>query len=98
SPMVYGFDVPPDVAPGWAEDVRVSDATSLDVVARAAGVDVDEVVRINPHLVRGYTPPDRETTLRVRPGRQPGSPRCSRRFPRTSGSPSWSTRSVRVRP
>ncbi|MDX1566989.1 MAG: LysM peptidoglycan-binding domain-containing protein, partial [Longimicrobiales bacterium] len=68
NPVLYGFDAPPEVAPGWAEEIRVDDATSLDVVARAAGVEIEEVERFNPHLIRGYTPPDRETTLRVPAG------------------------------
>lgn len=65
NPEVYGFvpDIPP-VADAPRE-VRVPDATSLDVVADAAGVDLEEVERLNPHLLRGYTPPDRETALRV---------------------------------
>lgn len=65
NPVIYGFDPPPEVDPGWAAEVRVPDATSLDVVARAAGVEMEEIERYNPHLIRGYTPPDRETSLRV---------------------------------
>lgn len=65
NPGSYGFDPPPEVDPDWAAEVRVPDATSLDVVARAAGVEMEEIERYNPHLIRGYTPPDRETSLRV---------------------------------
>lgn len=68
NPEVYGFEPGPEVGPEWAEEVRISDATSLDVVARAAGAEIDEVERFNPHLIRGYTPPDRETAVRIPAG------------------------------
>ncbi len=47
------------------DEVLVPDATSLDVVARAAGVDEDEIVDLNPHYLRGYTPPGQERVVRV---------------------------------
>jgi membrane-bound lytic murein transglycosylase D len=49
--------------------VTVPDATSLDVVARAASVDQEEIERLNPQFVRGMTPPGRVTTLRVPEGK-----------------------------
>jgi membrane-bound lytic murein transglycosylase D len=49
--------------------VTVPDATSLDVIARAASVHLDEIERLNPQFVRGMTPPGRTTTVRVPPGR-----------------------------
>ena len=51
--------------------VSVPDATTLDVVAMAAGAPLDEVVRLNPHFVRGMTPPGRPSELRVPRGRGP---------------------------
>jgi len=67
-PEAYGFEPGDSVPPAQVEQVRVPDATSLDVVASAAGVDEDEIERLNPQLLRGYTPPDRETALRVPTG------------------------------
>jgi len=47
------------------DEVLVPDATSLDVVARAAGVGEDDIVELNPHYLRGYTPPGQERVVRV---------------------------------
>jgi membrane-bound lytic murein transglycosylase D len=51
------------------DEVEVPDATSLDVVARAAGVAEAEIRTLNPQLVRGITPRGKATRLRVPPGR-----------------------------
>lgn len=67
-PVVYGFEPAPDVEPVRTVEVTVPDATSLDVVARLADVPLEEVERLNPHLPRGYTPPNRETDLRLPAG------------------------------
>jgi membrane-bound lytic murein transglycosylase D len=37
-------------------------------VAEAAGVSLEEIERLNPEIVRGLTPPGRETILRVPSG------------------------------
>jgi membrane-bound lytic murein transglycosylase D len=50
------------------DDVEVPDATTLDIVARAAGTSLEEVERLNPQLLRGITPPGRRYTLRVPEG------------------------------
>jgi len=64
-PEAYGL-LPVDASRALIYDeVVVPDATSLDVVARAAGVDEDEVVDLNPHYLRGYTPPGEERVVRV---------------------------------
>ena len=55
--QVYEFD-----------EVTVPDATSLDVVAKAAGVEEREVLALNPHIVRRVTPRGREFVLRVPTG------------------------------
>lgn len=55
--QVYEFD-----------EVTVPDATSMDVVAKAAGVDEREVLALNPHIVRRVTPRGREFVLRVPAG------------------------------
>ena len=49
--------------------VSVPDATSLDVIARAASVDQEEIERLNPQFVRGMTPPGRTTSVRVPEGK-----------------------------
>ena len=48
--------------------VEVPDATSLDVVARAASVPLEDVERLNPHVLRGFTPPDTRVSLRLPEG------------------------------
>lgn len=47
----------------------VPDATSLDVVADAAGVPLEEILALNLHLIRGITPPGEEFRVRVPAGR-----------------------------
>jgi len=65
------FDLPP-VDPSRRvvfDEVVVPDATSLDVVASAAGVDEEEILQLNPHFHRGFTPPGSERIVRVPQGR-----------------------------
>jgi membrane-bound lytic murein transglycosylase D len=47
------------------DEVRVLGGTPLADVAKTAGVSEREVKELNPHLVRGETPPDREWDVRV---------------------------------
>jgi membrane-bound lytic murein transglycosylase D len=65
----FGFaDVACD-PPFAFEEVEVPAGTALTSVARAAGARADVVESLNPHLVRGRTPPDRGgTRVRVPPG------------------------------
>jgi membrane-bound lytic murein transglycosylase D len=51
------------------DEVRVPDATTLDVVARAAGAEQHEIERLNPQYVRRMTPPGRASAVRVPAGR-----------------------------
>ncbi len=46
----------------------VPDATSLDVVAEAAGVPLDDILALNLHLVRGVTPPGLRYAVRLPAG------------------------------
>ena len=63
-PEKYGFK--PGTAPLVGYDLgRVPDATSLDVIAEAAGVDVAEVIALNPQLVRRLTPPGESYYVRL---------------------------------
>jgi membrane-bound lytic murein transglycosylase D len=67
-PASYGFDdVVPD-PPLRFDEVEVPDATSLDVVARAAQVDQQVLEELNPQLLRGLTPAGVSTILRVPEG------------------------------
>ncbi len=50
------------------DEVTVPDPTSLDVVARAAGVSEDDIRALNPHLPARIVPTHIETVLRVPPG------------------------------
>lgn len=52
--------------------VVVPDATSLDVVARAAGAPLPVVEELNPHILRGYTPPGSRTGVWVPEGTAAG--------------------------
>lgn len=63
-PGHYGFHVEED-APEEVVGVEVPDATSVDVLARAAGVEAKRMEALNPHLLRGYTTPGKATTVRV---------------------------------
>ena len=64
NPAAYGFDRVP-ASHFVFDEVAVPDATTLDVIAEAAGVDQSEIERLNPEILRGITPPGRETSLRV---------------------------------
>ena len=52
-------------APLAFDEVEVPDATSLDIVAAAAGVAEAEVLDLNPQIVRGVTPRGSVTRLRL---------------------------------
>ena len=67
SPERYGFE-PQQVPPFRFEEITVPDATSVDVIARAAEVPQDLIEALNPQLLRGFTPANRETPVRVPPG------------------------------
>ncbi len=64
-PAAHGFtEIRPQPVYAY-ESVSVPDATSLDVVARSAGVGQNTVEALNPHLLRGFTPAGTETQVRV---------------------------------
>lgn len=68
-PARYGFtDIAP-LPPLVFDEIIVPDATGLDVIARLADTSVAAVLELNPHFVRGVTPPGREVTVRVPRGR-----------------------------
>jgi membrane-bound lytic murein transglycosylase D len=69
NPQQYGYDTPVGDPPLRFDEVTVPEATTFDVLARAAEVDEEEMRRLNPELFRGFTPPGSSYTLRVPVGR-----------------------------
>jgi membrane-bound lytic murein transglycosylase D len=67
-PGRFGYEPVEPELPLRFDRVTVPDATTLDVLAGAAGVDEDEMRRLNPELFRGFTPPNSEYELRVPAG------------------------------
>jgi membrane-bound lytic murein transglycosylase D len=63
-PRAFGF---PELQPRpWLfDEVLVPDATSLEVVASAAGVAEAEILALNPHYLRGFTPAGEARIVRV---------------------------------
>jgi membrane-bound lytic murein transglycosylase D len=66
-PERHGFE-PVSAEAFRYDEVTVPDATTMDVVARAASVPQRDIERLNPQFVRGITPPGRMSTLRVPEG------------------------------
>jgi len=64
-PGRYGFTDIPRTPPLQFDEIRVPDATGLDVLARLADTTTDALLELNPQFVRGVTPPGREVTVRV---------------------------------
>jgi membrane-bound lytic murein transglycosylase D len=67
-PERYGFTNIERQAPLQFEEVTVPDATSMDVIADAAGTEEGDIRSLNPQYLRRVTPPGREATVRVPPG------------------------------
>ena len=66
----HGFEVERP-SPYQFDRVWVPGGTSLDRVARALEIPASRLQDLNPHLVRGVTPPGTSYALRVPPGRTP---------------------------
>jgi membrane-bound lytic murein transglycosylase D len=64
-PEKYGFPAIARVEPYAVDSIPVSEATSLEVIARAGQMPESDVLFLNPHLLRGITPPGRMTWVRV---------------------------------
>ena len=64
-PQHYGFDLPQN-SPLDYDEVTVSGPVDLTELARVSGIDVDELQKLNPVLVRHRMPGDKEgTTIHV---------------------------------
>jgi peptidoglycan lytic transglycosylase D len=57
SPQAYGFNVNPD-PPLATDPVKVTEPTDLRLIAQLIGSPVDDLVRLNPSLLRWTTPAD----------------------------------------
>lgn len=67
APDKYGIKL--DSVPRYAYDsVMVPSLTPVAAVARSLGLTVREVQTLNPHLLRGVTPPDAEVSVRIPSG------------------------------
>lgn len=64
-PDRYGFTDVERLAPLVFDEVSIPDATGLDVLARLADTSVAALLELNPHFVRGITPPGRGVVVRV---------------------------------
>jgi len=64
-PARYGFTDVNRMPPLVFDEVSVPDATGLDVLARLADTSVAALLELNPHFVRGITPPGRGVIVRV---------------------------------
>lgn len=67
-PERYGFHGLEYQAPLAYEEVRVEGGISFETIAGAAGVPERAVSDLNPHLVRGMTPPGRRYPVRIPTG------------------------------
>ena len=65
APNDYGFYGLEHQAPLAFEETKVPGGVPLSAVAKAAGVDAELMKDLNPHLVRGMTPPGRSWPVRV---------------------------------
>lgn len=64
-PADFGLSPARAALPYAFEEVELPDATSFDVVAEAAGVEEDDIRRLNPHILRGVTPRGQPTAVRL---------------------------------
>ena len=69
-PAAHGFPEINFQEPLRFDVVNVPGGVELSEVAQAAGVSVDEVIELNPHLVKQQTPPDRNWGVRIPEGTQ----------------------------
>lgn len=67
-PARYGLHIDPE-EPYVYDTVRVGPGTPLSAVAQACGVTPGAVADLNPHILRGMTPPRDSMTVRVPVGR-----------------------------
>jgi membrane-bound lytic murein transglycosylase D len=81
-PEKYGFAPVTGVVPYAVDSVPVTGPTTLEAVARASETPLEDVVRLNPHLLRRVTPPGPLAWVRVPPGRGPATEEALAALPR----------------
>ena len=64
-PVRYGFDSIPYLSPLVFDEITVPDQTGLDVLAQLADTAARALLELNPHYIRGVTPPGRTAIVRV---------------------------------
>ena len=66
-PMRYGLHV--DTLPPFVYDsVNVTGGTALAAIAKASGATLDDIRDLNPHFLRGVTPPGETSEVRIPTG------------------------------
>jgi membrane-bound lytic murein transglycosylase D len=70
-PHKYGISDVERWLPTSTDTVQVAGGVELAVVAKAAGVSETTVRKLNPHLIRGMTPPGSSYSVRIPNGRAP---------------------------
>jgi len=70
-PAKYGFELHPQ-PPYVYDSVQVAASTPLGAVALAAHATGAEIAELNPHVLRGMTPPDAPMYVRIPLGRSAG--------------------------
>ena len=68
NPELYGFEVLNPEPELRYQSVEVAGAVTLDVIAECAGVGVAQIEALNPSLLRGSTPPQGTTEVRIPEG------------------------------
>ena len=64
NPQHFGISVTAE-EPIRFDAVSVGGATELRAVAKAAGTSLDVIKALNPHFIKGMTPPDRRADVRI---------------------------------
>src|SRR5690606_7291057 len=67
-PGRFEFELPEGVEPFPLDSVMVDGSTGLELIARLASVDIGEIRALNPHILRGFTPPGGRYPVRVPEG------------------------------
>lgn len=68
---LFNFTKPAD-KPVRFDEVTVPGSTELHAVARAADTTIEEIKALNPHYIKGMTPPGRDSEVRVPVGAAEG--------------------------
>lgn len=68
-PARYGLSIADTVAPFAYDSVRVPELMSLGTIARASQSTIAEIQDLNPHFLRGVTPPRYDAWIRLPSGK-----------------------------